>query len=52
MQERKEKIKVIFGIQLDKDLKTRLKLYCAKKDMTLTSAIEEAIEEYLTRRNA
>jgi len=42
--------KVVFGINIDKDLKMKLKRYCVEQDMTLTEAIEEALEEYLQKR--
>ena len=42
--------KVVFGINIDKDLKMKLKRYCVEQDKTLTEAIEEALEEYLQKR--
>ena len=44
--------KVVFGINIDKDLKMKLKRYCVEQDKTLTEAIEEALEEYLQKRGA
>lgn len=49
-QSQKNKQKAVFGIYMDKDLKTRLKVYCAKNNLQLTQAIEEAIREYLQKR--
>ncbi len=42
--------KVVFGINIDKNLKIKLKKYCVENDMTITQAIEEAITEYLQKR--
>ena len=42
--------KVVFGINMDKNLKIKLKKYCAEQDMTITEAIETAIKEYLEKR--
>ena len=44
--------KVVFGINIDRDLKIRLKRYCAEKDTTLTEVIREAVVEYLQKREA
>ncbi|CAC87290.1 hypothetical protein [Sulfolobus islandicus rod-shaped virus 2] len=49
-QSKQKKQKAVFGIYMDKDLKTRLKVYCAKNNLQLTQAIEEAIKEYLQKR--
>ena len=50
MTEKVKKEKVVFGINIDKDLKMKLKKYCVEQDMTLTEAIEEALTEYLQKR--
>ena len=42
--------KVVFGINIDRNLKIKLKKYCAEKDITITQAIEEAVKEYLEKR--
>jgi metal-responsive CopG/Arc/MetJ family transcriptional regulator len=42
--------KVVFGINIDKELKKKLKKYCVEHDITLTEAIETAIKEYLEKR--
>ena len=46
MAEKVKNQKVVFGINIDKDLKMKLKRYCVEQDKTLTEAIEEALEEY------
>ena len=50
MTEKVKNQKVVFGINIDKDLKMKLKRYCVEQDMTLTEAIEDAITEYLQKR--
>jgi len=45
-----KKERVVFGINIDKELKRKLKVYCAENGITLTEAIETAITEYLQRR--
>jgi metal-responsive CopG/Arc/MetJ family transcriptional regulator len=52
MSELQKKEKVVFGINMDKELKKKLKAYCVENDITLTEAIEEAIKEYLQKRGA
>jgi hypothetical protein len=42
--------KVVFGINIDKNLKIKLKKYCAEQDITITEAIEQAVTEYLQKR--
>jgi len=42
--------KVVFGINIDKNLKIKLKKYCAEQDITITEAIEQAVKEYLEKR--
>jgi len=42
--------RVVFGINMDKNLKIKLKKYCVEHDITLTEAIETAIKEYLEKR--
>jgi len=42
--------KVVFGINMDRNLKIKLKKYCAEQDITITEAIETAIKEYLEKR--
>ena len=39
--------KIVLGIWIDQNLKDRLKVYCAKKKITIESVIREAIEERL-----
>jgi len=39
--------KVSFGIVIPKELKTRLKVYCAKNNVKIKDAIEKALDEYL-----
>jgi len=41
--------KVSFGIVINKELKTRLKVYCAKNNMKIKDAIEKALDEYLKK---
>ena len=48
--EKMKREKVVFGINIDKELKTKLKVYCAENNITLTEAIETAISEYLEKR--
>jgi len=48
--EKSKKEKVVFGINIDKELKTKLKVYCANNNITMTEAIEEALTEYLQKR--
>jgi len=48
--EKMRKERTVFGINIDKELKTKLKVYCAEHNITLTEAIEEAISEYLQKR--
>jgi len=50
MAEKMKSQKVVFGININKDLKMKLKRYCVESDKTLTEAIEEAIVEYLQKR--
>jgi len=50
MAQKVEKQKVVFGININKDLKMKLKKYCVEQDKTLTEAIEEALIEYLQKR--
>ena len=47
MAEKLKSQKVVFGININKELKLKLKKYCVEQDKTLTEAIEEAIVEYL-----
>ena len=42
--------KVVFGINMDRNLKIKLKKYCAEQDITITEAIEQAVTEYLQKR--
>ncbi len=42
--------KVSFGIVISKELKVRLKMYCAKNNMKIKDAISEALDEYLKKR--
>ena len=42
--------KVVFGINIDRNLKIKLKKYCVENDITITEAIEQAITEYLQKR--
>jgi len=42
--------KVSFGIVISRELKTRLKMYCAKNDKKIKDAISEALDEYLRKR--
>jgi len=42
--------KVVFGINMDRNLKIKLKKYCAEQDITITEAIEQAVKEYLEKR--
>ena len=48
--EKEKPERVVFGINIDKELKTKLKVYCAEHNITLTEAIETAISEYLQKR--
>ena len=48
--EKTKRERVVFGINIDKELKRKLKVYCANNNKTLTEAIEEALEEYLQKR--
>jgi metal-responsive CopG/Arc/MetJ family transcriptional regulator len=48
--EKVKKERTVFGINIDKELKRKLKVYCANNNKTLTEAIEEALEEYLQKR--
>ena len=50
MTEKLKTQKVVFGININKELKLKLKKYCVENDKTLTEAIEEAIVEYLQKR--
>jgi len=50
MTEKLKTQKVVFGININKELKLKLKKYCVEQDKTLTDAIEEAIIEYLQKR--
>ena len=50
MAEKLKSQKVVFGININKELKLKLKKYCVEQDKTLTDAIEEAIVEYLQKR--
>jgi len=50
MAEKLKTQKVVFGININKELKLKLKKYCVEQDKTLTEAIEEAIVEYLQKR--
>jgi len=50
MMEKVKKERTVFGINIDKELKRKLKVYCANNNITLTEAIEEALEEYLQKR--
>jgi post-segregation antitoxin (ccd killing protein) len=52
MMEKVKKERITFGIHIDKELKKRLKIYCVNNNITMTEAIEEALEEYLQKRNA
>jgi ParG. len=52
MAEKTKGEKVVFGINIDRDLKIRLKRYCAEHDTTLTEVIREAVVEYLQKREA
>jgi len=52
MEAQVKKEKVVFGINMDKELKKKLKAYCVENDITLTEAIETAIKEYLQKRGA
>ncbi len=45
-----KKERTVFGINIDKNLKIKLKVYCAEHNITITQAIEEAISEYLQKR--
>ena len=49
MMEKGKPERVVFGINIDKELKRKLKVYCANNNITLTEAIEEALEEYLQK---
>ena len=42
--------KVSFGIVISRELKTRLKMYCAKNDKKIKDVIAEALDEYLKKR--
>jgi len=42
--------KVSFGIVISKELKVRLKMYCAKNNMKIKDAISQALDEYLKKR--
>jgi len=50
MKSEQKSEKVVFGINMDKNLKIKLKKYCAEQDITITQAIEEAVKEYLEKR--
>ena len=50
MMEKGKPERVVFGMNIDKELKRKLKVYCANNNITLTEAIEEALEEYLQKR--
>jgi len=50
MTEIVKKEKVVFGINIDKELKRKLKVYCANNNITLTEAIEQALTEYLQKK--
>jgi len=52
MEEKVKKQRITFGIHIDKELKKRLKIYCVNNNITMTEAIEQALEEYLQKRNA
>ena len=52
MEAQTKKEKVVFGINIDKELKKKLKTYCVQNDITVTEAIETAIKEYLQKRGA
>ena len=49
--QKEKREKVVFGINIDKELKTKLKVFCANNNLTMTQAIEEALEEYLQKRS-
>jgi len=50
MKSEQKSEKVVFGINIDRNLKIKLKKYCAENDMTITEAIEQAVTEYLQKR--
>jgi len=52
MMEKTKKERITFGIHIDKELKRRLKIYCVNNNITMTEAIEEALEEYLQKRQS
>ena len=39
--------RVSFGIVINKELKVRLKVYCAKNNVKIKDVIEKALDEYL-----
>jgi predicted transcriptional regulator len=52
MEKTEKKERITFGIHIDKELKKRLKIYCVNNNITMTEAIEEALEEYLQKRQS
>ena len=50
MEKQVQRERIVFGVHIDKELKRKLKVYCANNNITLTEAIEEALAEYLQKR--